>query len=64
MMSIEISPEAERIKNTILDMFDAGKMDPFTFMEALYASVVEFAGRLMDESADHTETASEVVQKP
>ncbi|MCL2147978.1 MAG: hypothetical protein FWH47_01380 [Methanomassiliicoccaceae archaeon] len=51
MMSITVSPEAEKVKDTIMDAAEADRTDLDVLMEALCALVIEFAGSYMDDGA-------------
>jgi len=52
MMSATISPEAERLKETILDIFETSNIEMDVLMEALCATVIEFADAYMESVAD------------
>jgi hypothetical protein len=51
-MSIEISPEAEVLKNTIVDLIEISKINVDVLMEALCALAVDYMNFYMGTSAD------------
>ena len=52
MMSIKISPEAEYLKNTIVDLIAVSKIEVDVLMEALSALTIDYMNFYMEESAD------------
>jgi hypothetical protein len=59
-MSITISPEAEMLKNTIMDLFEISKIDTYVMVEALCAIVVEYTDAFMDCCNDRKPSSEEV----
>jgi len=52
MMSIQISPEAEDLRNTIIDLIDLSNIDVDILMEALCALTIDYMTFYMDESTE------------
>jgi len=54
MMSIQISPEAEDLRNTIIDLIELSNIDVDILMEALCALTIDYMTFYMDESTELT----------
>jgi hypothetical protein len=64
MMSITTSPEAETLKNTIIDLIDISDINVDILMQALCALVIDYMNFYMDESADLVLLQSQLVGVP